>query len=264
MAKAKEPVAEPKFEIMRAPSVLPLLHGIGGERDEMAMAFAEASAGQEQTKESILPILRIDHKKESFTLQGQPYGDAVEGYLLHYVQQRAWWERPFREGNPIQPPDCASADMTRPNSGVPKPQAELCCTCPKQEFGSGVNGTSQACGVSTFFFLLNPNDFPPHGIAMLQFPPTSIKSMLGTKRGGGGYIGSAKAFRAPGGKPAEFYQIIYGRFTLERGGDNYCVLKGEPVSKPESREEVIAISELRNKFLEVFRRMQTPMEQQAD
>lgn len=58
-----------------------------------------------------------------------------------------YYENGFVEGSNA-PPDCSSANGVYPDVGVPKKQANVCLTCPKNAWGSatGGSGKGKACG----------------------------------------------------------------------------------------------------------------------
>lgn len=250
-----------ELALVAPPSALALISNGGvGVRNELAAAFIDEAKGQIISREPDLPILRIDHRKGRFTLGGEPFGDSFDAYLLHYYQQRAWWEGEYQPGN-SSPPDCASLWMVKPDAGA-KPQARTCMECPHSKFDSGKNG-SQACRVSTWCLMLSPENFPPMGVAAVSFSPSSIKSMLGSPRAGGGFVGRAKQFRRPGEKPSGVYAIVWSRFTLrEVPNQPFFVMEGEPLNLPASIDEVRAIGKIRGSVLDAFERMRGTFEEE--
>lgn len=247
---APPPPESRQLAVIEGPKLSPLLKGMR-VNNPLAAAFLDGDDKKDFTTEKDLAILRIDHARACFTLGGNKYDETFEGYLLHYFQQRAWWLKKYQPGTNVEP-DCRSPDCVTPDPESPKRQAPTCSECPNSEFGSGENGTSQACKVSTFFMIVNPARFPPHGLAALIVPPTSIQSMIGTPKNAG-YLGKAKQFRAPGGDPCEMYQIVYGRFSLERiEGTVACRVVGEPIAMIPSVEEAKALQTVRNRLIEIF------------
>ena len=90
---------------------------------------------------------KISVKGSMFTL---PDGKASKGPLnciiLDYINQNAWYENDFVEGQ-FALPDCSAMGREiktmAPSDDVEKKQSDTCDTCPKNEFGS--KGRGKAC-----------------------------------------------------------------------------------------------------------------------
>jgi hypothetical protein len=229
-----------------APSIMDLTAGsLSSVSDEITQAFGTAVVGQERNEAPGITIVRIDHKNERFLVSGEPQ-ETVRGYVVHWFQARAWWKQGYKSSE-NNPPDCSSPDMITPKPGDNR-QAKTCFDCPMSQFGSGRDGSGQACKVTTFLFLLNP-EFGNPPVAALLAPPSSIRNVVGTARNPG-YLGRAKQVKnAKTGKPAGFYELVYTEFSLERGGDLHCVITPEPLVVAPSVDEARAIAAVRGQLL---------------
>ncbi len=237
---------QPGTSLVVAPTIRGLETGtLATVTDEVSAAFGAEVANQQRNEAPGVTICRIDHKNGVFLINGEPQ-ETVRGYVVHWFQARAWWEKGYKSGE-NNPPDCSSMDMLKPVAGE-KVQAASCVECPLSQFGSGRDGNGQACKVTTFLFLLNP-EFGNPPIAALLAPPSSIRNIIGSSRSPG-YLGRAKHVKNPKtGKPAQFYELVYTEFSLERGGDLHCVLVPEPLTVAPTVDEARAIAAVRGKML---------------
>jgi hypothetical protein len=230
------------------PAIAPMAKGslTVASMDETSAAFGEAIQGQERQEPPGITLIRIDHKMEMFTINGEPT-DAIEGYPINYMQARAWWKKGYKAGE-HSPPDCASADMLKPLANMENVQADSCMICKLSAWGSAPDGSGQACKVTTFLFILNP-DFGPPGLAALLAPPSSIRNIIGTPRSPG-YLQRAKQFKnQTTGRPANYYELVWTRFTVARASDNHCVIEAVPVAVAPGIDEARAIAAVRGQFL---------------
>ena len=263
MAKTatKEQVKEPEKRsgalaiIPPPPSICAMIASGGRTGNVLAKEFDEGleETGQETTREAEYTKIRIDHNAEQFVVSKTLIGNKVKGYLLHYVQQRSFWEKPYKPGSST-PPDCHSLDMIQPGERVDRPQAEFCEKCPQAKFGSARDEKSQACAVSTFLFLVDPqSQVFAKGFAVLVIPPSSMKNIIGTQREGGGYVGSAKAFDPNDGLGAAGkYQLVYGEFEVmpKKEGAANCMVEAHPVGRVPNSEEVQALVKIRKALMD--------------
>lgn len=82
------------------------------------------------------------------------------------------------EASDRQKPDCASSNGIAPDAGVASPQAPLCATCPKNEWGSKISEAGKkikACQ-DNVRVAVAPIDDIEHPL-MLSVPPASIKPL---------------------------------------------------------------------------------------
>jgi hypothetical protein len=100
----------------------------------------------------------------------------------HITKQ--WYEKAFDTNAAVRPPpDCASIDGVRPDSGVPKPQSPTCAGCHNNVFGSAKNqdGTAakgKACSDRRrIAVMIPPNILGEIKPALLTVPPTSLKNL---------------------------------------------------------------------------------------
>lgn len=232
---------EPEFQL---PSVV-AGGGAVAEYDEGLAAF-QAEIGDDKLPAAPgLPTIRIDHKAGVFSVAGVPE-QHVEGYVLHYFQTRSWWKSRPQEGV-HSPPDCWSTDMLRPDSSAPQRQSEACYSCELAQWGSGPQGSGQACRTLTWVFLLNPAFGSPM-IRALLLPPSSIRDFLGTQMSPG-YVGRAAAYHEPGKPAAKYFPLVWSRWSLEKGGDLHWIATAEPVAVCRDPRETSAIGKARREFL---------------
>ena len=93
---------------------------------------------------------------------------------------KTWYENGWDE-NANAPPDCASANGISPDQGVPKPQSNLCATCPKNAWGSAPNGgKGKACGDHRRLAVVPLADLRNEGFGgplLLRCPAASLQDM---------------------------------------------------------------------------------------
>ena len=208
--------------------------------------FGAMIEGQPRAAVIGIPIARIDHADHVFLVNGSPE-PRIEGYPVFWFQARAWWKDGYRPGA-NNPPDCWSADMTEPSKGCDKPQSKTCAACAMSKFGSAPVGRGQACKVNTFLFLVNPA-FGSPPVLCLILPPSSIRALMGTGRSPG-YLQRAKHFKDANGHAAKYYEVVWARFALEKGGDRHDVLLPEPLFVCPNADEKRALAALRGKFMQ--------------
>lgn len=220
-----------------------ILHALA-DQDELGRAFM----GEVKTQRSevySLPLAVIDHKNEGITVDGEPI-ENLGGYPIHWFQTRAWWEKGFKAGAE-EPPACWSLDMVTPSPSCTKKQSSSCQTCKHAQFGSNQQG-GQACRTRTSIFLLNPQ-FGDPPIACLALPPSSIRSVLGSKFSPG-YFARAKQVRSElTRKPVGYHELVWMKCVVKRAGELHCVLEPEPGGACPKIEEAKAIAALREKFM---------------
>lgn len=253
MAKTKEretpavPVESGRMPlaVIRPPSLLTVI-----EKEEDA--FGKAIADQApRTEPKSLPMATIDHDNNCWKLNGQQIHD-LQGYALAYFQARAWWKIGYREGE-SNPPDCWSPDTIKPSETSSNKQAASCAACKFSAFGSAMGGTAkgQACKTNTFVLLVNPQLGSPPAVVMV-LPPSSIRPLIGGGRSPG-FLQGAKYFKDPeSGKVAKYFELVWTRWDLERGGDRHCVINPVALSVCGNDDEKRALAELRGKILSAF------------
>lgn len=235
-----------KPQTTNLPSIVQLAHGtLAAAGDEISNAFGGAIANQQRAEAPGITFIKLDHKTGRFLVNGEPC-ETVEGYPIHWFQARAYWGKGYKAGE-HSPPDCASMDMLKPDQGVSM-QAEACYECPMAAWGSGRDGSGQACKVSTFLFLLNP-EFGAPPVAALIAPPSSIRSIVGTGRNPGYLKRAQQVKHQKTGRAAQYHEIVWSRFSLERAGDLHCIIQPEPVMVAETADEARAIAAVRGKLL---------------
>ncbi len=210
---------------------------------EVAAAFG----GESQTavdRPSKIPIVKIDHKSECFILPSGETVEVVEGYPVYYFQTRRFYAKPPSPGAKGSPPDCWSPDLVTPSADALNKQNATCEGCKNNEWKSGKDGKSKACGTYTWLFLVNPNQFGDPPIGVMVVPPSSIRVLLGSKFEGGYIQQCASRHR--------FYQIVWSKFALDRAGDIHCVLKPEMGPPAPDVATAKQLAQLRDRFREAM------------
>jgi len=208
-----------------------------------AAAFLAEAKGERQVEHK-LPLIQIQHRTGEFLLPSGELAREVSGYPVYYFQTRRYYKKPPKPGEKGSPPDCWSGDMVLPSPSSLEIQHEDCAGCPLNQFGTGRDGRSKACGTYTSIFLLNPR-FGEIPLGVIVAPPSSLRTLLGT-RFQPGYFGQAAARHG-------VYEIVWTKFRLRVQGEGesvtYCTL--DPVMGPacEDVERVKRIAGVRNQFL---------------
>lgn len=219
---------------------------VGVAMTDAAKAFLQEAKGKREVPNKI-PIIQINHRECGFVLPSGEVVATVSGYPVYYFQTRRFYLKPPSPGAKGMPPDCWSADLIVPHHDSLQKQHETCAGCARNDWGTGKDGKSKACGTYTWVFLLNPTfGTPPLGVVVA--PPSSIKALLGT-RFSGGYFSQAAAKHG-------VHEIVWSEFRLKVEGDprgvEYCTLDpvmGEPAKEVEKVRQICAI---RNQFLEAM------------
>ncbi len=219
---------------------------IPAQIDEVGQSFGAGIEGQERKDVPGVPVVRIDHKQGLFTFNGNEISE-VYGYPLYFYQARAWWKRGYQSGQ-TDPPDCWSPNMLKPSPAGSMVQAATCAECKWSVFGSASAGKGQACKTNTFLFLCNSEwGNPP--LACLILPRSSIRALMGTGRTPG-YLQQAKHFKdSQSGRKANYFELVWTRFTLEPGGDLHSVLCCEPLAVCPSADEARVLAKIRGSFM---------------
>ena len=94
----------------------------------------------------------------------------LAGVIVHFQDQRKYWEKDMEESGGSSPPDCYSDDGV---TGRGSPGGK-CNVCPLSEFKSAKDGRGQACRQVRVVYLARPGDLLP---LVLNVPPTSLKNI---------------------------------------------------------------------------------------
>lgn len=131
---------------------------------------------------------RISTKGKVFTLpDGRKSPGPLVAIVLDFIGINQWWQGVYN-ANVRAPADCFAIDRVLKNLAPPvqvagqpkivvpsKPQAARCEICPKNQWGTGVNGTGKACKNQRRLLIVAP-DFDDKTQPMtLQVSPTGIK-----------------------------------------------------------------------------------------
>ncbi len=248
-----------KNDVGQLPAVIPttaplIPEDVGGKGalTEGARAFLDEAKGQRLVPTRI-PIVKMMHDSGQFLLSTGELVDQVCGYPVYYFHTRRYYKEAFRAGASPTPPDCWSADMIEPHASAVNKQSEVCATCERNQFKTGRDGRSMACGTYTWIFLLNPEfGQPPMGVVVA--PASSLRILVGS-RFQQGYFGMAQAKH-------KVYEIVWTTFRLKRPQNDaiHCVL--DPSMGPAATDpaQTRMIAGLRNQFLGMMEelRMKTP------
>ena len=111
---------------------------------------------------------------ESPTAGERPdYLPTISGAIVHKQLVRAWW--PIGDPLANNPPKCSSPDGETPMPG-PDKQSEHCSTCQHAQFGTGKEGSGQACKQRINVFLLRDvNGVLEEIPTLLSVPPSQLK-----------------------------------------------------------------------------------------
>jgi hypothetical protein len=105
------------------------------------------------------------------SLEGQKSVQDFSGIMLHYTDQRSFWETEIAESGGGMPPDCTSVDGI---TGKGNPGGE-CQKCQYSEWGSrGENRRGQACRTVRMIFVCRPDEIIP---CVISVPPSSIRQL---------------------------------------------------------------------------------------
>lgn len=196
---------------------------VSAPMSEAAQAFLDEIKGPREEVHNI-PLISIDHREAQFQLPSGELVETVAGYPIYFFQTRRFYEKPPVPGlTKGAPPDCWSADMVEPHTSSLKIQHPTCAGCPRDAWGTGRDGRSKACGAYTWVFLLNPQ-FGQPPIAAVMMPPSSIRTMMGT-RFEGGYFAKCRAKH-------RVYEIVWTTLTLQQQGDQVIYCTVEPLMGP--------------------------------
>ena len=214
---------------------------------EAARIFLEGAIGPRESAEK-LPLVGIMHKEGTFKMPSGELAQEISGYPVYVFRTRRFYKRPPQIGAKGGPPDCWSADLVTPHSTSLEMQAATCAECVQNQFGTGRDGRSKACGEFTWTVLLN-REFGRPPLAVVVTPPSSIMSLWGNRFTQGYFSQASKRNGA--------YEITWTTFRLKMVGDVnrdpivYCTI--DPVMGPAADpKDVPAIVEIRNRFLKLM------------
>jgi hypothetical protein len=253
MAKKKEQpstsleVIEPPEEQVAGLIELPSEGALTAPATNPAADLFKREARQRQAPPARIPIVQIDHKEGLFVLPSGECVQEVAGYPVYYFQTRRFYDKPPTAGTKGMPPDCWSADLLKPHVDSLKRQHPTCYGCPRDQFGTGRDGKSKACGTYTWVFLLNSDLGGNPPIAAVVAPPSSIRVLLGN-RFSPGYFQRAQA-------RYEAYEIVWTVFRLQKGGELHYVIDPRMGPALADLEKVKYLAGIRNQFVEFMDQM---------
>lgn len=121
------------------------------------------------------------------TIDGDVTTKDITGIVIHFIDRRMYYSKPFSETGGGERPDCSSGDMI---TGVGNPGGK-CEDCKFEKFESSDTGLGSACKPERILFIAMGNDLLP---TVIKIPVTSIKAV-------------AKYFLRLGSKGIPFYSI---------------------------------------------------------
>ena len=180
------------------------------------------------------------------TLEGPKAVESFTGIMLHYKDQRSYWDTEIAESGGGMPPDCVSADG---QIGKGEPGGE-CTKCQYSEWGSrGENRRGQACRTVRMIFICRPDEIIP---CVMSVPPSSLRSIKA-------YFLRLASARIP------FYGIAT-RFTLKQTKmSGFDVSQIVPVVERRLEpEEAERAKNLSNELAHVFSKVQAEQDDFRD
>ncbi len=140
---------------------------------------------KEQAKQSATGGNWINVRQGEMRFQGQPIPDNnLDLIVLDVAFENDYYDKDFNADD-TAPPVCFAIayekDALRPDPKSPKPQAEVCARCPKNEFGSANKGSGKACQNRKRLVVISASDLAPKVLsetdtAMMKTPVTSMKN----------------------------------------------------------------------------------------
>jgi|GEM_PF-1795303 len=125
-----------------------------------------------------LPTLRIMHKTPKFQTSSGKIIKEFTGHITFWHRARQFYARPFVGDDKAPAPDCASSDGIKPDEGTNR-QSELCETCPKNQYGSDIQGgPGKGCRRQIRLYVLMDNDPMPCIIKVGPFRLNKRDSLL--------------------------------------------------------------------------------------
>jgi hypothetical protein len=141
----------------------------------------EAQSIRQTISSGGIPKITIS-RTGSFTSPEGDLGTEISGVIIDYCSSNKFYPHAYNANNPL-PPVCFAfgkvvADMA-PLDESPEKQHEDCATCPRNEWGSALNGgKGKACkNTRELAFVLEEDlDDPDATIYLVSVSPTAIKS----------------------------------------------------------------------------------------
>lgn len=195
-----------------------------------------------------LPQIVIAHQAQMFKMPDESKVEKITGIIIDNNPVNAWWEKSFDETGGGTPPDCSALDGIRPDQGCPKPQAETCLVCPRNQFGSD-GGRGKACkNMRRLHILLQGNAIPYR----LTLSPANLRPfgdfMTNDVRGKRlkliGVITEMSLVSERNQDGIEYSEIVFRIVTDD---------KGKPVVLASTREQAVALKHFREEWLSSMR-----------
>lgn len=226
--------------------------------NEAAREFLQLAEGPREVPQKI-PLITIDHKTGHFILPSAEVVEEVSGYPVYYFHTRRFYKRAFQSGQRGTPPDCWSSNMVEPHPSALEKQCTMCAACAMNQFGTARDGRGKACSTYTWVFLLNPTfGVPP--VAVVVAPPSSLRTLIGT-RFQGGYFSQAAARHG-------VYEIVWTTLKLAKPDPSavHSVIFPEMGEAETDKERVRTLAKIRNQLRPLMDelRMKTPAMQEED
>jgi len=172
----------------------------------------------------------------------------IVGHIIYWHHANQYYDSEFGEGEQ-GPPKCASPDGIKPMcTDEMEPQADVCRTCPKNQYGSADEGKGKACQNTIRLYVLAEGEVIP---CLIKASPAS----LGKKESLMKWLTNAPNVAAKAGAGTK-YQLIEVEFSLRtkdfESGFKASVLSLDTlrVLDPKSKEDMVEIVKLGNLYSE--------------
>lgn len=213
------------------------------EQLEAQMAVeAESDAGRVGTGSS---GSTISISGGSFTFKEADLGEELDVVIVDFININEWYDRPYDPDGELTAAACCAvnrddSDYMVPFDDSPVKQADECCECEYNEWGSAANGKGKMCGNKRKLLVVHPdeleNDVDSIEVAYLRVSPTSIKNF-------DKYIkGVSKVSKRPS------YGVIT-QMTFDEDFD-YPVLEFKPTEVLKTVAQITKVQELRKMYME--------------
>lgn len=125
-------------------------------------------------------FIRVTQDKKFKLPNGQDGSGPLNLVILDFICLNQFFDRPYKEGDKT-PPACLALGpnpkQLKPEAVSPVKQADACCECPNDVFGS--RGTGKACNNQRVLAVVEDNNDLNSPIYLLKVSPTALKAFDG-------------------------------------------------------------------------------------
>lgn len=148
---------------------------------EVQAALAQAAKEQAENEQSTIPFISLKGKK--FTVGEDKLGTQLKVVILADVFDYSWYDRPYDpSSDEVFPPACFAigddVNGMEPHADSPVQQSDVCNTCPKNEFGSALQGKGKACRNGRRILIASvaeDNSVNFGDLAIINMSPTALR-----------------------------------------------------------------------------------------